>query len=111
MTTDGQSWQRAFKGLPDEARAVRQWTRGRLAHPDSEQVANELFTAILGSRPDVITVTLSTAGRRLRITATGPAELPARLTHGPGRQIIRALSALSGVTPDSRGMWALLVEE
>lgn len=111
MAIDGQSWQRAFKGLPEEARAVRQWTRGHLAHPAAEQVVNELFVAVLGTRPDIVTVVLSTADTRARITATGPTELPVRHTHGPGRRIITALSALSGVTPDHCGLWALLPKE
>ncbi|MFD7994560.1 hypothetical protein [Streptomyces mexicanus] len=111
----GQSWQRTFKGLPEQARAARKWARARVGpapvEQDVEQVAGELFAAVLGSGPDVITVTVSTAGDRVRLIATGPEELPARHTHGPGRAVITGLSNLSGVTPDGRGLWAQLRAE
>ncbi|MFH8530445.1 hypothetical protein ACH4GE_18745 [Streptomyces tendae] len=111
MPETGQSWQRTFKGLPDQARAARKWGRERVEHADVEQVLGELFAAVLGSAPDLITVTVSTAGDRLRLTAVGPEDLPARHTHGPGRRIIAALSARSGVTPDGCGLWAQLTTE
>jgi hypothetical protein len=108
MRATGQSWQRTFKALPVEARAARRWVRARVEHPDSEQVAAELFAAVLGSGPDLITVTASTAGDRVRLAVVGPEDLPALHTNGPGRQIIDSLSAQSGVTPDGCGLWALL---
>jgi hypothetical protein len=111
MADSGQSWQRIFKGLPEQARAVRQWTRARVEHVDAEQVANELFVAVLGGAPLEVELTLSTADTRLRITARGPAELALRHTYGPGRRIISALAALSGETPDGRGLWAQLTKE
>lgn len=107
----GQSWQRAFKGLPEEARSVRQWTAARAEHPSAAQVAHELFVAVLGAAPDLVELTLSTAGERVRITATGPDPLPLRHTHGPGRRIITGMSALSGTTSDARGLWAQLVRD
>ncbi|CAM5553689.1 glutamine--fructose-6-phosphate transaminase (isomerizing) [Streptomyces californicus] len=70
------AYRRPFKGLAIEAAEVRAWTRLRTDHPDAPAVAHELFIAILASGADTIEVTLSTAGTRLRITATGPAPLP-----------------------------------
>ncbi|MFF8290412.1 hypothetical protein ACF068_14455 [Streptomyces sp. NPDC016309] len=106
MPETGQSWQQAFKALPEEAAQVRAWVGSRVQHIDAVVVAHELFVAILGTRPDVIEMTLSTAGARARITASGPAELHALHTHGPGLAIIAGLSRYSGVTTDTRGMWA-----
>lgn len=102
----GQSWQRSFKALPIEAQRARRWARARVDHADVEQVIGELFVAVLGSGPDLITVTVSTGGDRVRLTATGPEDLLARDTHGPGRRIVDGLSARSGVTPDGCGLWA-----
>ncbi|MGW0134814.1 hypothetical protein [Streptomyces sp. NPDC003299] len=104
----GSSWQKTFKALPEQARAARRWARGHVDRSDVEQVVAELFVAVLGSGPDMVTVTVSTAGSRVRLTATGPEDLAARHTHGPGRTIIDGLSARSGVTPDGCGLWALL---
>lgn len=111
MPETGQSWQRTFKGLPDQARAARKWARGRVEHGDVEQVIGELFAAVLGAGPDLITVTVSTAETRVRLTAVGPDDLPARHTHGPGRRIVAALSVRSGVTADGCGLWAQLTTE
>jgi hypothetical protein len=108
MPETGQSWQRAFKALPEEAARVREWVGGRVQHADAAVVAHELFVAILGTRPDAIEMTLSTAGSRARISATGPTELNALHTHGPGMAIIAGLSHRSGVTTDARGLWAQL---
>jgi hypothetical protein len=104
----GQSWQRTFKALPIEARAARRWVRTRADHPDAEQVAAELYVAVLGSGPDLITMTVSTAGNRIRLAAVGPEDLDTSHTHGPGRCIIDNLSAHSGITTDGCGLWALL---
>lgn len=111
MVDRGQSWQRTFKGLTSQGRAVRQWTYARIDHPDAVQIAHELFVTVLNGSPDVIEMTLSTAGGRVRITALGPQELPVRHSHGPGRCIIAALSALCGTTPNGCGMWAQLTKE
>ena len=108
MHAAGQSWQRTFKALPEEARAARRWVRARVEHQDAEQIAAEMFAAVLGSGPDLITMTVSTAGSRVRLTAVGPEDLPVLQTHGPGRRIIAALSAHSGVTTDGCGLWAQL---
>ncbi|MHC3391282.1 hypothetical protein ACLQ2E_17780 [Streptomyces lavendulocolor] len=108
MPETGQSWQQAFKALPEEAARVRAWAGGRVQHIDAPLVAHELFVAILGTRPDVIEMTVSTAGTRARITATGPTELTALHTHGPGLAIIAGLSRHSGVTTDACGLWAQL---
>jgi hypothetical protein len=104
---EGSSFTRAFKALPVEAANVRAWTCKRIPHaPDAPQVANELFTAVLHSGADVVEMTLSTAGTRLKITATGPAPLPLRDSHGPGWPIVAALSTSTGITTDERGVWA-----
>ncbi|WP_307663268.1 hypothetical protein [Streptomyces sp. V1I1] len=105
----------AFKGHPAEAARVRQWTRGRLTHDDAPAIANELFIAILGSRterrPDVIEMTISTAGSRARISATGYRPLPVLQIHGPGALIVNQLSHSSGVSIDGSGLWAQLRPE
>ena len=108
----GQSWQRAFKGLPEEARAVRCWTSERVSHASAPQVAHEMFLVALACSPDSIEVTLSTAGARVRITVMGPCEIPLKYVYGPGRRIIYALSdGLSGTTNDGHGLWAQLAKE
>jgi hypothetical protein len=71
-------------------------------------VANELFTAILASGADLIEMTISTAGPRTRITATGLDPLSVRYSHGPGWPIVAALAHVTGVTPDELGLWAQL---
>lgn len=108
MSETGSTWSRPFKGNPIEAASVRAWTTQRTPHPDAPTVANELFVAILASGADLIDMSLSTAGDRLRITATGPTHLPARHSHGPGWRIIAGLSRTTGVTSDEHGLWALL---
>ncbi|MCW5252255.1 hypothetical protein [Streptomyces sp. SHP 1-2] len=107
----GQSWQRAFKGLPQQAGTARRWAGSRAGHADAEQVLGELFAAVLSAGPDLVTVTVSTAGSRVRITVTGSERLPARLPSGLGRTIVAALSARSGTTPDGCGLWAQLTTE
>ncbi|MFF3357126.1 hypothetical protein ACFYWN_31800 [Streptomyces sp. NPDC002917] len=115
MPESGHTWRMLFKGKATEAAHVRQWTRGRLDHCDAQQIANELFVAILGSligrHPDVIEMTISTAENRARISATGFLPLPVLQTHGPGTLIISKLSHSSGVSPDGHGLWAQLHPE
>ncbi|MFD3485778.1 hypothetical protein [Streptomyces sp. NPDC058665] len=115
MSESGHTWSLVFKGHPAEAARVREWTRGRLTHDDAPAVANELFIAVLGSspagRPDVIEITISTAGRRARITADGTYRLPVVQTYGPGDLIIDRLSQSSGVTDDGHGLWAQFHQE
>jgi len=106
MSETGTTYRRTFKGLPIEAAEVRAWTRTRTNHPDAQQITHELFVAILGSGADTIDITLSSAGRRLRITATGPQPLPLRHSHGPGWPIVAALSTSTGITTDEHGVWA-----
>lgn len=111
MAETGQSWQRTFKALPEQARVVRRWVGARITHEDAPLVAHELFIALLATEPADVEMTLSTAGARVRITATGPIELPLRITHGPGHPIIAGLSVSSGITPDALGLWAQLTKE
>jgi hypothetical protein len=111
MSEAGRTWRRPFKGHPSEAAAVRAWTTKRATHDDAAQVANELFVAVLDSGADIIDVTLSTAGSRLRITATGTEVLSVRHSHGPGWVIVAGLSRTTGVTDDEHGLWAQLDSE
>jgi hypothetical protein len=108
MSETGRTWQRSFKGHASEAAEVRAWTAKRATHDDAVQVAHELYAAVLGSGADVIDMTLSTAGRRLRITATGTTRLSLRHSHGPGWQIIAGLARTTGTTADEHGLWAQL---
>ncbi len=101
-------WTRQFKAHPIEASRVRAWTAARAAHSDAPQVANELFVAVLGTRPDIVEITLTAAAGRLRITATGAAPLPLRHSHGAGWPIVAGLSRATGVTIDEHGLWAQL---
>ncbi|WP_330349290.1 hypothetical protein [Streptomyces sp. NBC_00582] len=111
MSESGRTYRRPFKGLPIEASEVRAWTRLRTKHPDAPAVANELFTAVLDSGADHVEVELSTAGSRLRVTATGPHPLSLRHSHGPGWRIVEGLSRSTGVTTDEHGLWAQLEEQ
>lgn len=111
MSERGTTWRLAFKGHPSEAREVRTWTAYRTTNPDAIAIANELFIAVLASGPELIDIELSTAGTRTRITATGTEPLPLRHSHGPGWRIVAGLSRITGVTPDERGLWALLAPD
>lgn len=106
MSETGTTYRRSFKGLAIEAAEVRAWTKKRTDHPDGVQISHELFVAVLGSGADTIEITLSSAGSRLRITATGPQPLPLRHSHGPGWPIVAGLSTSTGVTTDECGLWA-----
>lgn len=107
----GRTYGRPFKGLPIEAAEVRAWTRLHTDHPDAPTVANELFTAVLRSGADLVEVSLSTAGRRLEIMATGPAPLPLRHSHGTGWRIVAGLSRITGVTTNEHGLWAQMEDQ
>ncbi|MET8401376.1 hypothetical protein ACWD9K_20010 [Streptomyces sp. 900116325] len=115
MSESGQTWRMAFKGLPEEASHVRAWTGSHLHHADAPLIANELFVAILGHRierrPAVIELTISTAGKRIRISASGSRPLPALQSHGPGALIISQLSDSSGSSTDFHSLWAQLTTE
>ncbi|MFC8825587.1 hypothetical protein ACFT9I_09555 [Streptomyces sp. NPDC057137] len=115
MSESGHTWRLVFKGHPAEAARVRRWTRGRLTYDDAPTIANELFIAVLGSsptqRPDAIEITLSTAGRRARVTAACAYRLPLVQAHGPGALIIDRLSQSSGVTANGYGLWAQFHQE
>ena len=95
-----------FKGQPSAAAELRKWVSKQAAHPDAPAVANELFVAILDSGADSIDVALLTVAGRLHITATGPAPLSLRHSHGPGWRVIEGLSRTNGVTTDEHGLWA-----
>lgn len=111
MSERGTTWRLTFKGHPSEAREVRAWTAFRTTNPDAVTIANELFIAVLGAAPELIDVELSTAGNRIRITATGPEPLSLRHTHGPGWRIVAGLSRSTGVTTDECGLWALIAPD
>lgn len=106
MSETGQTWRRQFKALPVEASGVRAWTRERIPHPDAPQVSHELFVAVLNSGTDMVEVTLSTAGPRLRITAAGSERLRLAHSHGPGWRLVAELSQSTGVTDSGHGLWA-----
>lgn len=110
-TSAGTSWQRAFPGNSLSAREARGWAAMHAVHPDARQVAGELYLAVLASHPSLVQMTVSTAGPRRRITATGTWPLAMRDVRGAGRAIIRALSTAHGITPDDRGLWAELTWE
>lgn len=110
MPETGHTWQKAFKAMPIEAAHVRLWTAGRVKHPDAPLIAHELFVAVLGAGADAIEMTLSTAGARIRITATGPGQIPLLYSHGPGWLIVSGLTHQSGLTTDECGLWAQLGE-
>ncbi|MFI2041019.1 hypothetical protein ACH470_41480 [Streptomyces bottropensis] len=94
--------------MPIEAPHVRLWTAGRVRHPDAPLLANELFVSVLGAGADVIEMTLSTAGPRIRITARGPDPIPLLHSHGPAWRIITGLAHQRGLTTDECGLWAQL---
>lgn len=108
MPESGHTWQKAFKGEPIEAAHVRLWTAGRVMHPDAPLIANELFVAVLSSSATAVEMTLSTAGTRIRITATGPDPLPLTSSHGPGWTILSRLADHTGLSTDERSLWAQL---
>lgn len=108
MPETGHTWQKAFKGESIEAAHVRLWTSGRVKHPDAPLIANELFVAVLSSGATAVDMTLSTAGSRTRITATGPQPLPLTSSHGPGWAIVSGLATLTGLATDECGLWAQL---
>lgn len=108
MSESGQTWQRAFKGASIEASSVRAWTKTRTPLTEAPQVASELFVALLQSGADMVEMAISTAGSRTRISATGPARLPVRHSHGPGWRIVAGLAQSTGVTADECGLWAQL---
>ncbi|MGW2379322.1 hypothetical protein [Streptomyces sp. NPDC001658] len=77
-----------------------------MKHADAPLLAHELYIAVLGSGSPAVEMTLSTAGKRIRITAEGASRLPLLYSHGPGWQIISGLANLSGLTTDECGVWA-----
>ncbi len=111
MSETGTTWRLTFKGHPSEAREVRTWTAFRTSNWDAVAVANELFVAILATGPELVDLELSTAGNRVRITATGAEPLPLRHSHGPGWPLVNGLSRCTGVTADACGLWALLAPD
>ncbi|MFJ9353776.1 hypothetical protein [Streptomyces mirabilis] len=108
MSESGQSWRREFKAHPAEACQVRQWVRARLERLDAQQVAHELFVAVMTTGTEAVEMTLSTAGPRVRIASAGSVELALRHCYGAGFYIVDGLSAQSGVNTDGHGLWALL---
>lgn len=111
MPDTGQSWQQHFTAQTAAARSVRAWVATRITHADASLLAGELFNAVLATRPDTIRMTVSTAGFRARITASGPVPLPLHALRGAGAHIIRALAHSCGTAPDDCGIWAELIQE
>src|ERR1044072_4997253 len=108
MPESGHTGQKPFSAVPIEACHVRLWPAGRVKHPDAPLIAHELYVAILSSGAPSVEMTLSTAGRRIRIAAPGPAPLDGLDSHGPGWRIVTGLAKSSGLTTDECGLWALL---
>lgn len=108
MPETGHTWQKRFKGLPDEAWKVRRWAAARVDSEDVVLVAHELFVAVLGTKPDTVEMTLSTAGRRTKVTATGPRPMALRHSNGPGSVLVAGLARITGRTTDGRGVCAEL---
>jgi hypothetical protein len=108
MPESGQSWRRQFQAHPAEARTARTWVAHRLTHPDAPQVANELFVSVLATGSPTIAMTLSTAGLRIQVTATGSLRLTPLHSHGPGYLIVSRLTTHYGLTTDGQGLWAQL---
>ncbi|TDU04180.1 hypothetical protein EDD99_2635 [Streptomyces sp. 846.5] len=114
LPASAQAWQATFPGTPEHAATLRRWARQRL-HPwagpraadDAVQLAHQLFTAVLTTHPDRITVTLARSTTRIRITAAGPSPLPPRARADWG--ITRALATAHGRGP--RSAWAELATE
>ncbi|MFD5796351.1 hypothetical protein ACFWIO_23035 [Streptomyces diastatochromogenes] len=79
-----------------------------MKHPDAPLIANELFVAVLSSGAAAVDMTLSTAGSRIRIIATGPHPLPLTSSHGPGWALVSGLADLTGLSTDECGLWAQL---
>ncbi|GGW15065.1 hypothetical protein GCM10018980_76190 [Streptomyces capoamus] len=108
MPESGHMWQKAFKREPVEAVHVRLWIAGRVRHPDAPLIANELFVAVLSSGAAAVEMTPSTAGSRIRITATGPDPLPLISNHGPGWTLLSGLATIAGLSTDECRLWAQL---
>ena len=118
MPDAGHTWRLPFPGLPDQASRVREWVRIRLAEhaaaegltlrgeqlDDLVLIADELFIAVLATRPGKIEMTVSTSGDRARIYATGPHPLPLRARAGIG--IIQGLALGHGDQDEDCTVWA-----
>ncbi|WNI16894.1 hypothetical protein [Actinacidiphila sp. ITFR-21] len=111
MPETGQSWQRAFPPEAAQAAEARAWVSTHTGHTDAPQITAELFIAVLAVHPSKVQMTVSTAGIRLRITASGDRMLSLQALYGPGRVIITELSTAQGTAVDGRGLWAELGSE
>ncbi|MFJ4987882.1 hypothetical protein ACIP9H_29275 [Streptomyces sp. NPDC088732] len=106
MPETGSSWTRAFPAQPAQAREARAWATSHLAHQDTAQLAGELFVCVLATTPSKVTMTISTAGTRARITASGDQQMTLISAYGPGSHILSGLALRRGVSPDEFGLWA-----
>lgn len=111
MPESGQSWQRAFPADAAQAAEARAWVSTHTRHADAPQITGELFIALLAVHPSKVQMTVSTAGIRLRITASGDRMLSIQALYGPGRGIITELSTARGTAVDGQGLWAELISE
>jgi len=97
----GHTWTRRFAGRPEQAGSVRAWVRTLLVDTDDNAVsdavlvASELFTAAVLDR-DAVTMTVSTAGSRIRVYATSPTPLTVSHTYGPWRPLVEGLATAVG---------------
>jgi hypothetical protein len=73
MPESGSSWQQRLPGRPEFGRIARRWVVSHVNHPYADVLAAELWATAMTTdpRPDLILMTVSTVGRRVRITAHG----------------------------------------
>jgi hypothetical protein len=118
MSSTGHTWRMPFAGNAEQARSVRVWVLARVCEhaadedlsPGADQLADvvlmahELFVAVLATRPEKVTMTVSTDGPRVRIYATGPHPLPLRSRRGTG--LVQGLAVACGSQDEDRTVWA-----
>ena len=106
MSETGSSWQQELPATAEHAAVARRWVAQHVAHPAAALIAAELHRAVLTTRPAVILMTVSTAGRRVRITAYGPQPITVAALSDLGAQILSALADHHGTSPDGCGLYA-----
>lgn len=66
----------SFPGSPEHTRPAAQLVTERARHLHAELLATMLFAAVLTAQPDTVLMTVSRAGRAVRITAYTPGPIP-----------------------------------
>lgn len=106
MSETGSSWQQELPATAEHAADARRWVDQHAKHPAATLLAAELYAAVLSTEPGVILMTVSTYGRRLRITAYGPRPITVAALSDLGGQILSALADRHGTSPDGCGLYA-----